>query len=548
MVNKSKYEVQICILQNGHPIAEATCPVSKSRTLKITSSPNGLLSIPYYPLLEDIEILKIKNRKVYLLLDQPWEGYLSSKGQAIYLKSGDRSERNFRLHDHDYANIVLTDLRVMVKIKGIKPEDKIPLNSKYSASLASIMFDSPQEKVGMITGLGLSIVFFLTLSFLILNLDTKRPKLFEELEDLYTLPFINSQSFKTSPEALQSNLDRRDLIASVTNYYRSISQMIMGWPIDNPQYLFDSSINNYSELYRSFDENIQNSIKKQEKVNNLSQKNGSSKMLSIPSVLGESFQQKLLRLLKKVDLLHQGFEVSLDLRRITTKQFKKDPDYDWGQYLYNDNALRLIKVDSGKELNELAKISVFNQKTNEEMMYLQAQNLGKKASMRRKYLKLKSDRKKSLTSNQTPHIYIPQGVSFVSFFRSISPSRNSDKIIKQIRGLDYKKKNKVKMKEPLIGRINTRHLERAIKKNRFQLNLCYELALRRNQNLRGKMHWVWRIDSVGKVSDISLVKSTLRDRQMINCVRRKLASWSFPRPKRGSVKINHRFDFEPQGG
>ncbi|NRA44681.1 MAG: AgmX/PglI C-terminal domain-containing protein [Oligoflexales bacterium] len=548
MVNKSKYEVHICILQNGHPIAEATCPVQKSRTLKITSSPNGLLSIPYYPLLEDIQILQIKNRKVFLLLNQPWEGYLSSEGRTVHLKPQDRTERTFRLQEHDFANIVLTDLRLMIKIKGVKPPDTVPLDPKYRAHLGSIMFDNSQEKKGMLIGIFSSILFFFALSLALFNLDTKRPQVFEELENLYTLPFINSQSFNTAPEALQTNLDRRDLISSVTNYYRNITKMIMGWPIDDPKVLFDSSINNYQGMYQAFDDQIQKSIENQLQVDSRTQEDRASQMIKIPSVLGESFQQKLLRTLTKVDTLHKGFNVSLELRKNTTASFKKDPDYDWGQYLRTNDSLGLIKVESANELTELTKISVFNQKTNEEMMYFRSQVLGEKAGMRRKYLRLKSDRRTPLTSHQTPNIYIPQGVNFVSFVSPQSFNHNSDKIIKQIRGLDYKKQNRDKVKEPLIGRINTRHLEQAIKKNRFQLNLCYELALRRNQNLRGKMHWVWRIDSLGKVSDISLVKSTLRDRQMINCVRRKLASWSFPRPKRGSVKINHRFDFEPQGG
>ena len=548
MVNKSQYEAHISILQNGHPIAEATCPVRKNRVLKITSSPNGILSIPYYPLLEDLEILQIKNRKVSLLLNQPWEGYLSSQGRTIHLKPNDRSERSYRLHEHDFANIVLTDLRVMVKIKGVKPPDLVPLDPKYRAPLSSIMFDNSHEPKGMAIGFAVSAIFFLILSAVLLNLDTKRPQVFEELEDLYTLPFINSQSFKTAPEALQNNLNRNDLIASVTNYYRNLSKMVMGWPIEDPRMLFSSSINRYKNLYQTHQNQIDSSIEVQQKIDLLVKKDNASQMLSIPSVLGESFQQKLLRLLKKVDILHKGFDLSLDLRRSVTEQFKKDPDYDWGQYLSTSNSLSLIKVESASGVNELAKLSVFDQKTNEEMMYLKSDTMGEKAGMRRKYLNLKSDRRKPLTSKQIPHIYIPHGVNFVSFLSSQSLNHNSENIIQNIKGLDYQKQNRGKVKEPLIGRINTRHLEQAIKKNRFQLNLCYELALRRNQNLRGKMYWVWRIDSLGKVSDISLVKSTLRDRQMINCVRRKLASWSFPRPKRGSVKINHRFDFEPQGG
>lgn len=548
MAKKSKNEVHICILQNGHPIAEAICPVTKNRVVKISSSPNVLLSLPYYPLPEDIHILKIKNRKVSLQLDQPWEGFLTSEGQEYLLKPNDRSERFFELAENDYANIVLADLRVMIKVQRTKAKDKTPLDPRYRGSLGNLIFNSTQEKTALFLGFLFSFLIFLALCIVVLNLDTKRPQVFEELEDIYTLPFINSQSFSTAPEALQDNLDRQDLIASVTKYYRNMSKMIMGWPIEEPRFLFNSSIKSYEEFYRSFDDYLNSSVVKQSQIDEKTKKEIDTKVISIPSVMGESFQEKLLRLLDKIDTLHKGFEISLDLRQKTSKQFKQDPDYDWGQYLNNNaGGLGLINVESAGEI-ELSKISVFNQKTNEQMMYLDAQALGDQAKMRRRYLKLKSVKKNALASDQIPHIYIPQGVSFVSFLSPSSLSRNSDRIIKDIRALDYKKRDKPKVQEPLIGRINTRHLEQAIKKNRFQLNLCYELALRRNQNLRGKMHWVWRIDSLGKVSEVSLVKSTLRDRQMINCVRRKLASWSFPRPKRGSVKINHRFDFEPQGG
>ena len=131
-------------------------------------------------------------------------------------------------------------------------------------------------------------------------------------------------------------------------------------------------------------------------------------------------------------------------------------------------------------------------------------------------------------------------------FRSLSSFSEAN--FKKIQAVEFEGQLAKKVQEPLIGQINQVYIEKAIKKNRFQLNLCYELALRRNQKLRGVMHWVWRVNTLGKVSEISLVKSSLRDRQMINCIRRKVASWHFPRPKKGSIKISHSFEFEPQGG
>ena len=80
------------------------------------------------------------------------------------------------------------------------------------------------------------------------------------------------------------------------------------------------------------------------------------------------------------------------------------------------------------------------------------------------------------------------------------------------------------------------------------LQLCFELALRRNQNLKGSMEWQWRLDSRGKISEIELLDSTIQDRRMIRCVRKKIANWKFPRPKRGSVEIKYPFYFAPAKG
>ena len=104
---------------------------------------------------------------------------------------------------------------------------------------------------------------------------------------------------------------------------------------------------------------------------------------------------------------------------------------------------------------------------------------------------------------------------------------------------------KEKVKEPLVGELDPKLIEKIVNKNRFELQLCFELALRRNREVSGTMKWQWRLDSRGKISNLTLVSSSITDPVMKNCVRKKIAGWKFPRPRRGSVEITYPFYFKP---
>ena len=62
------------------------------------------------------------------------------------------------------------------------------------------------------------------------------------------------------------------------------------------------------------------------------------------------------------------------------------------------------------------------------------------------------------------------------------------------------------------------------------------------------MAWQWVVNTMGQISDIELVQSDLADNKLARCIRKKLASWKFPRAERGSVKVMHKFKFRPIKG
>jgi len=97
--------------------------------------------------------------------------------------------------------------------------------------------------------------------------------------------------------------------------------------------------------------------------------------------------------------------------------------------------------------------------------------------------------------------------------------------------------------EPIAGIIDSKAVEKAISSGRFQLQLCFELSLRRNQTAKGSMEWQWKIDTQGKISSLSLLNSTMKDDELIRCVRQRIAGWKFPKARGGSVEIRYPFEF-----
>jgi hypothetical protein len=100
--------------------------------------------------------------------------------------------------------------------------------------------------------------------------------------------------------------------------------------------------------------------------------------------------------------------------------------------------------------------------------------------------------------------------------------------------------------EPLSGKIDQVLLKNALLAQRMEIQLCYEASLRRNLANRGKMRWEWVLDTEGQITDIQLVRSEIPDNDLARCVRRKISVFKLPKPRLGSVRISHIFEFRPE--
>jgi hypothetical protein len=529
-------KVFVRILQNGYPVAETETLLSFRRTkLQLTANNGGELAIPLYPFSEDLQIIRMAGRKMHLVIDQPWSGYLSSKGSTQKLGANDRSFREFPMLAGDVANLVLNDLRLMIRVVNPTVTREVALDSAYAGSLFGLFFRNASEKKGLFLAAAFSLVLFCGIFGTFQVVSIHRPSKFEDLEASYTLPFIDGRSIDTAPEGLQSDLNRQKYVESVVAYYRNFTKMIMGWPLDKQNLMFISSVKSYRQKYEEQRASLERNIDSQQAIDTQMRRKIEKATITIPSVYGSSFRAKLVNVIEKIEDLHNGFDLSLKHKKAVVDKFRKDPIYDWEDY--HKKAME-VKPAGAEKVESYA----------EKSLYREAKDLANHARALQAAKEYRAEKRPVLDAANLTSVFLPSNVSWASFINSMSEDYylQSDKKQSLIVASKFDEIRKEKIREPLIGKIKPYKIEEVIKNNQFALNLCYELALRRNQTLEGKMQWSWRIDSRGKISDLALEKSNLKDAEMVHCVRNSIASWPFPRPKNGSISIQHIFSFKPR--
>lgn len=73
---------------------------------------------------------------------------------------------------------------------------------------------------------------------------------------------------------------------------------------------------------------------------------------------------------------------------------------------------------------------------------------------------------------------------------------------------------------------------------------CYENALAKWPGLSGRAVLVWIVKGDGRVGAVSLRSSTLRQARVVSCLSKRIRSWRFPSPKKGTATIVFTFQFD----
>ncbi|WP_234996054.1 AgmX/PglI C-terminal domain-containing protein [Pseudobacteriovorax antillogorgiicola] len=535
------------VLQNGELLSKISRPFDKMGTIRLTSKPDGDLTAPFYPLPTDIDLIKITKRGAEVDLDPNWEGFTTFEGRIEDISSHRNTQYTHIMKKGDYGSIAYNDLRVLIRIGKERPKTKRQADRKptgeYRGKIFNLWIGEKRDFQILAIGFLAAAWLFGSFTLALLKRPDTRPKNFFDLQPVYTLPFIHPKHLALLPEALQLRLDRTDLIGSSFEYYMNLASTILGFSSRWNPAIYKSTYNMYEDLHRDQKVEIRQLLTEQSLIDRKISQDKLSSLIVIPAIKGETLDQQLLRLHDKIEIIHKNLELSLKYRRKVSKAWENDEKYAFSNYRSVKPIRRGLMTGPAVKDEEEDEPNTADEKA----MYKEAKELANFAAVQQSDMRRMREKSVALNPDNAKPIAVSPKNPYVSFLSPEGLSQLNEKL-SLIKASTFDLRKTGMLKEPLLGEINPELINKTITRNKFQLQLCFELALRRNQNLQGSMEWQWRLDSRGRISDIELLDTTISDRRMIRCVRKKIANWRFPRPRRGSVEIKYPFYFAPAKG
>lgn len=93
------------------------------------------------------------------------------------------------------------------------------------------------------------------------------------------------------------------------------------------------------------------------------------------------------------------------------------------------------------------------------------------------------------------------------------------------------------------GTIDAKAANRLMNSNFSQVKACYERRLKVNPLLEGVLDLNIGVSMKGKVTSVATNRDTVRDAEMLGCVKKVIRSWKFPKPEGGRVVVAKTYKF-----
>ncbi len=532
------YRVEIRVLQNGAAIKDVDLPLKASGLLSLSSKETDILGLNLYPLSRNIPILKIEKNETHVLIDHAWEGFVVSNGKLMDVLPHKSLGDTFVMKPDDFASLAWHDLRLLIYIREpiVRSSARLGSDSRYlSSPLSTIISDKWQWGANLLA-LGVCLFLFAAFWTVLANLPNQRPESFEDLDNSYTLPFISADLLKIAPEVLQEDLEVDRPIRSLLAWHRNYLNNAFTWKLTttNPGHQFlGERAKEEKNVVEADLSKIQGTLAS---LSEAAKNSPIAAQIQIPMVVGPSFPQKVVAVLNRFDYIATNAKARLDAKKSFQAEFLKESGYNWDDY----QRKKAVQKNEGLATIARGLFSVDKEKA----LYEQFDLLGRRAEgYREEYLSGLEDQGVLLDA---PGILLKTTPGVVGISEGTIPRMDLRKLAMLPVSTFGSQEKADKPLEPLTGKVNQSLLRQALLSQRMEIQLCYEAALRRNLSQKGKMRWEWILDTEGQITDIQLVRSEIGDNDMARCVRRKISVFKLPKPKLGSVKISHIFDFRPE--
>ena len=539
MSSLSKKILHIKLLHNSIPIGEVKKTFKKNTKVVISNTKASAdIFIPNYNFNQTQRTWKIitpHKKKIMLNVIKSSLCFLKDSGKVIKTKNLSTS---IPLTLGSGAVIYKDKLAVLVSIskEQIKKRRVLFPNKLNSAMWSNFFSESPYELKALLLSLIPSFLFIGLIAFFLSFSSFKKEKTFSTLSQYYTLPFISPDHLETEPEALQSLLDRTNYIGPLISYYQSLTYTLLGFGPKYASYTYQNSAVKWQkrkESRQQRNKKIKGNYDKQAANNRVKDQ------LIIPTSYLQEIHSSIKNKIKQVKTFHKGLRRSVELKKKVIIDYKKDAQYAWTQYIGD---FKQQKTSGQEDIEELSRITVFGQATNEDSMYNEANKIAQRArNIQKIYFKETSQEK-----------FIADDVIYLRRHSKLLPLDKAQYVsYEYLKKAELSDKNLSVFNQPILidQPADTSPSQIAIQKtiahNKLQLNVCYQLALKRNRFLKGELLWKWEVSKKGLISNLVLSKDTLQDEYMLQCVRRTILTWNFP-PIKDNIRIYKVFKFDPK--
>lgn len=113
-------------------------------------------------------------------------------------------------------------------------------------------------------------------------------------------------------------------------------------------------------------------------------------------------------------------------------------------------------------------------------------------------------------------------------------------------GVKGSRKPRVRLASPTVrGNLSKDIVRRYVRRNLASIRFCYEKSLVNDDSLAGRVELKFVISESGAIENPEAVSGAINDQAMLACLRRRAATWRFPRPVSGTVSVRYPLVFAP---
>ncbi len=534
----TKY-LQVAVYFGGAELGRYERPLSGSRGVTAGRSLLADIRSVIWPRWDELELIHKTKTGLILNPHLAWHGVFSDGKTTHLLDTNKHQRKTLEITANASASLRLDDLSIAIRVgpKRIAKSTRVIPLAGYGGSVLSFVADRANQWAALSVAVFASAAIAATALITLSQRPVDSYSSIRQLPQERLLPFISQKYLAEAPHVLQFGLDRFNYVHSVWSFYDDLTKTVAfgDAPPDGTK-VFPTIVQRYTEMSRKQKNILEDSAARQSKTRLGRQ----LPQLALPMVLGESLDGRAQRTLDKIYIASSNAKTTALRRNNVAAEFEKDLGYKYEpKSSGNENAKAFGAISAG----------FLGLEDDEKSQFTQATAMATKAAI----LQMDLYGKERLVFGAANCCADPLGAPLSHDYLTWLPPDHSVNNQNDLAALKASiwgaptREGPVVL-EPKTGRLAPQLVEKTVSSGRYQIRLCYELALRRNQTAQGSMEWTWKIDTQGKINGINLIKSSIKDEEFVRCVRDKIASWRFPKPSGGSVEVRYPFEFSRDKG